>query len=74
VCWYSQPLLGCGLACQCVHHKILLMLQLNLCTCNLPLLGLLQSYGIKVGYGAGGPSSQTVKPGEPEQRKASSCC
>lgn len=38
------------------------------------LLLLLQSYGIKVGYGAGGPSSQTVKPGEPEQRKASSCC
>jgi hypothetical protein len=35
----------------------------------------LQSYGIKVGYGAGGPSSQAVKPGEPgEQRKASSCC
>jgi hypothetical protein len=45
---------------------LLLLLLLLLC--------LLQSYGIKVGYGAGGPSSQTVKPGEPEQRKASSCC
>lgn len=35
---------------------------------------LLQSYGIKVGYGAGGPNPQTTKPGEGEQRKASSCC
>eukprot|EP00877_Chromochloris_zofingiensis_P002886 jgi/Chrzof1/12599/Cz07g00150.t1 len=33
-----------------------------------------ESYGIKVGYGAGGPNPQTTKPGEGEQRKASSCC
>ncbi len=34
-----------------------------------------QSYGIKVGYGAGGPNPQTIKPGESERPKpASSCC
>ena len=39
------------------------------------LILLLQSYGIKVGYGAGtGNAPATIKPGESEQRKASSCC
>ena len=32
-----------------------------------------QSYGIKVGYGAGG-AGQTVRPGEPPAPKSSSCC
>jgi hypothetical protein len=34
----------------------------------------LQSYGIKVGYGAGGPNAQTIKPGEAAPAKSSSCC
>lgn len=38
------------------------------------LLPPLQSYGIKVGYGVGGANPQTVKPGEAEAKKASSCC
>eukprot|EP00878_Enallax_costatus_P011036 GHUV01011526.1.p1 GENE.GHUV01011526.1~~GHUV01011526.1.p1 ORF type:complete len:169 (+),score=38.48 GHUV01011526.1:605-1111(+) len=34
-----------------------------------------ESYGIKVGYGAGGPNTQgTIKPGEPAPAKQSSCC
>lgn len=33
-----------------------------------------QSYGIKVGYGAGGSAAGTVRPGEPAQPKSSSCC
>jgi hypothetical protein len=33
----------------------------------------LQSYGIKVGYGAN-TSTTTIKPGETETRKSSSCC
>jgi hypothetical protein len=33
-----------------------------------------QSYGIKVGYGAGGPSAQTIRPGDPAPAKTSSCC
>ncbi len=33
----------------------------------------LQSYGIKVGYGAGAANQQTAKVGE-EQKKASTCC
>lgn len=35
-----------------------------------------QSYGIKVGYGAGGPAAggATIKPGEGERPKASSSC
>mmetsp|Transcript_2104 Transcript_2104/g.5334 ORF Transcript_2104/g.5334 Transcript_2104/m.5334 type:complete len:214 (-) Transcript_2104:556-1197(-) len=33
-----------------------------------------ESYGIKVGYGAGASTSSTVKPGEGEARKAGGCC
>ncbi|MEW5298386.1 MAG: hypothetical protein WDW36_001515 [Sanguina aurantia] len=33
-----------------------------------------ESYGIKVGYGAGTGSQQVVKPGEPEPRKNTGCC
>ena len=33
-----------------------------------------QSYGIKVGYGAGGPNPSTIKPGESERPAASSSC
>ena len=33
-----------------------------------------QSYGIKVGYGAGGSAGGTVRPGEPAPAKSSSCC
>jgi hypothetical protein len=40
----------------------------------LPSAAALQSYGIKVGYGVGGANPQTVKPGEAEAKKASSCC
>ena len=38
-----------------------------------PMLVRRQSYGIKVGYGAGG-AGQTVRPGEPPAPKTSSCC
>ena len=35
----------------------------------------LQSYGIKVGYGAGGAAGQTVRPGETAAPKqAGGCC
>ena len=34
----------------------------------------LQSYGIKVGYGAGGQAGNTVRPGEAAPAKSSSCC
>lgn len=33
-----------------------------------------QSYGIKVGYGAGGGGAGTVRPGDPAPAKSSSCC
>jgi hypothetical protein len=33
-----------------------------------------QSYGIKVGYGAGGSAAGTVRPGEAAPAKSSSCC
>lgn len=33
-----------------------------------------ESYGIKVGYGAGGPNAQTVKAGEHAALKPSGCC
>ncbi|KXZ54215.1 RABB1 protein [Gonium pectorale] len=33
-----------------------------------------ESYGIKVGYGAGNAGPQTVKPGEGTAAKSSSCC
>ncbi|KAJ9531739.1 hypothetical protein QJQ45_021890 [Haematococcus lacustris] len=33
-----------------------------------------ESYGIKVGYGAGASSQQTIKPGEGPAKKASGCC
>ncbi|KIZ04441.1 GTP-binding protein YPTC4 [Monoraphidium neglectum] len=33
-----------------------------------------ESYGIKVGYGAGGPNPATIKPGEGQPAKASSSC
>ena len=33
-----------------------------------------QSYGIKVGYGAGGQAGNTVRPGEAAPAKSSSCC
>jgi len=33
-----------------------------------------QSYGIKVGYGAGGSAGQTVRPGDPAPAKSGGCC
>lgn len=34
----------------------------------------MQSYGIKVGYGAGNNNQSAVKPGESAAAKSSSCC
>mmetsp|Transcript_2596 Transcript_2596/g.7366 ORF Transcript_2596/g.7366 Transcript_2596/m.7366 type:complete len:83 (-) Transcript_2596:121-369(-) len=52
------------------------VISLGLADSVLPdLLWLLQSYGIKVGYGAGGTGPQTVKPGEGAAgQRSSGCC
>jgi hypothetical protein len=53
---------SCGSCCKRLScHVVLLTTCLSV-----------QSYGIKVGYGSGGPNNQP-KP-EPDTRKSSGCC
>jgi predicted amidohydrolase len=82
--WSCSLLKSCGMAASQAALLAALQLLLKLLmplaavaaavTAAVVAAAACQSYGIKVGYGAGGPNSQTVKPGEGEQRKASSCC
>ena len=44
------------------------------CCPRRPATATAQSYGIKVGYGAGNAGGFTVKPGGEEPKKSSSCC
>jgi Ras family len=88
LCWVMRaawapvhlPLCACpddialsGCCCCCSFYIFELFPRLM--TLFIMMLRCAQSYGIKVGYGAGGPGGATAaRPGEGEARKASSCC